>query len=58
MEDAQSKWTIVDNLEQWFDDAKVDLVNLGLVIDNKVRVPQGQLLFELRGSELQDHQHG
>jgi hypothetical protein len=47
MEDAQSKWTIVDNLEQWFDDAMVDLVNLGLVIDNKVRVPQGQRLFDL-----------
>jgi hypothetical protein len=47
MEDARSKWTTVDNLEQWFDDAKVDLINSGLVIDSKVSDAQGQLLSAL-----------
>ncbi len=47
MEEAQSKWTTVDNLEQWFDDAKVDLINSGLVIDSEVGDAHGQLLSEL-----------
>jgi len=47
MEEARSKWTTVDNLEQWFDDAKVDLIRSGLVINSEVRDSQGQLLSEL-----------
>ena len=47
MEEARSKWTTVDNLEQWFDDEKVDLIKSGLVIDSEVRDAQGELLSEL-----------
>ena len=47
MEEARSKWTTVNNLEQWFDDAKADLINSGLVIDREVRDEQGGLLSEL-----------
>ena len=47
MDEARSKWTTVDILEQWFDDAKVDLIKSGLVIDRDVRDAQGQLLSEL-----------
>ena len=47
MEEARSKWTTVNNLEQWFDDAKADSVNSGLVIDREVRDEQGRLLSEL-----------
>jgi hypothetical protein len=36
VEEAQSKWTNVNNLEQWFDrSAKADLMNSGLVIDQE-----------------------
>ncbi len=53
MEEARSKWTTVDKLEQWFDDAKVDLIKSGLVINSELRDSQGQLL-----SELDFHHHG
>jgi hypothetical protein len=47
MDEGRSKWTTVNNLEQWFDDVKVDLNNSGLVIDREVRDAEGLLLSEL-----------
>ncbi|KAI2492854.1 hypothetical protein MHU86_21695 [Fragilaria crotonensis] len=47
VEDARSKWTTHDNLQQWFDDAKKDLISTGLVIDREVRNGNGDLLSEL-----------
>lgn len=48
MEDARSKWTIHDNLQQcWFNDAKKDLISTGLVIDREARNENGELLSEL-----------
>jgi hypothetical protein len=47
MEEARSKWTTVNNLEQWFDDVKADLINSGLVIDREVRDEEGVLMSEV-----------
>ena len=48
MEDARSKWTTHDKLQQWFDDAKKqDLISTGLVIDRGKRNGAGELLSEL-----------
>ena len=47
MEEARSKWTTVSNLEQWFTDAKADLISSGLVIDSEVRDVDGNLLSEV-----------
>ena len=47
MEEARSKWTTVNNLEQWFDDVKADLINSGLVIDREVRDKDGALMSEV-----------
>ena len=47
MEEARSKWTTVNNLEQWFDDVKVDLVKSGLVIDREVRDAEGAFVSEV-----------
>ena len=47
MDEARSKWTTVNNLHQWFDDSKADLIKSGLVIDREVRDEQGELLSEL-----------
>jgi hypothetical protein len=41
MEEVRSKLTTVNNLEQWFDDAKADLIKTGLVLDHKVRDLEG-----------------
>jgi hypothetical protein len=46
-EEARSKWTTVSNLNQWFDDAKVDLINSGLVINREVRDAEGMLISEV-----------
>jgi hypothetical protein len=55
MDEGRSKWTTVSNLEQWFDDVKVDLINSGLVIDREVRDAEGKLLSELdfRSTEVE-----
>ncbi len=38
----------MDNLDQWFDDAKVDLIKSGLEINSEeIRDSQGQVLSEL-----------
>ena len=47
MEEAQSKWTTVSDLLQWFTDAKADLISCGLVIDSEVRDVDGNLLSEV-----------
>jgi hypothetical protein len=41
------KWTTHDNLEQWFDDVKDDILKTGLVIDQEVRALDGMLLSKL-----------
>jgi hypothetical protein len=47
MDEGRSKWTTVSNLEQWFEDVKVGLINSGLVIDREVRDAEGKLLSKL-----------
>jgi hypothetical protein len=47
MEEAGSKRTTVNNLEQWIDDVKDDLINSGLVIDREVRDKEGALMSEV-----------
>jgi hypothetical protein len=47
VEDARAQWTTHDNLQQWFDDVKMDLISSGLVIDREVYDENGLLLSEL-----------
>ena len=47
-EDARLKWTTFENLQQWFDDAKLDLIVSGLVVDDQeVRTESGELISEV-----------
>ena len=48
IEDARAQWTTYDNLNQWFDDVKKDLLGTGLVVDEKVLDKQGKVLSEVR----------
>jgi hypothetical protein len=47
VDDARAQWTTHQNLQQWFDDAKLDLIATGLCIDQEVRGADGILLSEL-----------
>jgi hypothetical protein len=47
VDDARAQWTTFDNLQQWFNDAKKDLIETGLVIDAEVRDRDGVLISEL-----------
>jgi hypothetical protein len=47
VEDASAQWTMHDNLNQWFDDAKKNLIETGMVIDKEVRDDDGTLESEL-----------
>jgi hypothetical protein len=47
VDDARAQWTTYTNLHQWFDDAKQDLINMGLVIDQEIRCSDDSLLLEL-----------
>jgi hypothetical protein len=47
MEECRSKWKKVNNLDQWFDDMKKDLIESGLADDREVQDSEGQLLSEL-----------
>ena len=47
MEETRAKWTTHDNLKQWFDDGKIDLVSTGLVFDKEIRGEDGALISEL-----------
>ncbi len=46
-DDARAQWTTQNNLEQWFDNAKRDLIETGLVLDKEVRDINGNLISEL-----------
>ena len=47
VEDARAQWTTYDNLDQWFDDVKKDLVATGLVEDKAVLDEEGKLVSEV-----------
>ena len=48
VDDARGQWTTQNNLQQWFDDAKRDLIQTGLVIDREVRCSvTGDLISEV-----------
>ena len=47
IDDARAQWTTYTNLQQWFNDAKRDLIDSGLVIDQEVRDGNGNLISEL-----------
>jgi hypothetical protein len=47
IEDARAQWTTHDNLCQWFDDAKKDLLSTGLVIDKEVLNEEGEMVSEV-----------
>ncbi len=47
VDDARTQWTTFDNLQQWFDDAKKDLIDTGLVLDTEKRDTNGVLVSEL-----------
>ena len=47
VEDARAQWTTYDNLDQWFDDAKKDLIGTGLVEDKVVLDKDGKLMSEV-----------
>ncbi len=43
VDDARAQWTTFDNLNQWFDDVKRDLLTTGLVVDEQVFNDEGGL---------------
>jgi len=47
VEDARAQWTTHDNLNQWFDDVKKDLISTGLVDDVMVLDDNGELVSEV-----------
>jgi hypothetical protein len=48
VEDARAQWTTQDNLNQWFDDVKKDLLATGLVENEIVYDKEGELVSEVR----------
>ncbi|KAI2500983.1 hypothetical protein MHU86_13457 [Fragilaria crotonensis] len=48
IDDARAQWTTHDNLNQWFDNVKKDLLGTGLVVDENVFNKDGVLVSELR----------
>ena len=48
VEDSRAQWTMHDNLNQWFDDAKADLLSTGMVLDQIELDENGGLLSEVR----------
>jgi hypothetical protein len=46
VEDARAQWTTHDNLNQWIDNAKQDLINTCLVIDEEVLDEKGAMVSE------------
>jgi hypothetical protein len=46
-EDARLRWTTYNNLQKWFDDAKIDLLASGLVLDQSVVNERGELISEV-----------
>ena len=47
VEDARAQWTTHDNLNQWFDDVKADLLSTGMVVDEIELDENGGLLSEV-----------
>lgn len=47
VEDARAQWTTFDNLNQWFDDVKKDLLRTGLVDDIEVLDEEGNIVSEV-----------
>jgi hypothetical protein len=47
VDDSRAQWTTYTNLDQWFDDAKKDLLSTGLVVDEKMFNDEGGLVSEL-----------
>jgi hypothetical protein len=47
IDDARAQWTTHNNLSQWFDDAKRDLIATGLAEDIEVYNDEGELVSEL-----------
>jgi hypothetical protein len=48
VEDGRALWTTHDNLNQWFDDVKADLLSIGMVVDEIELFENGRLLSEVR----------
>jgi hypothetical protein len=49
--DGCAQWTTFDNLQQWFDNGKKDLIKTGLVIRNGVSVSE----LDFRSDDVQQH---
>ncbi len=47
VEDARAQWTTYDNLDQWFDNVKKDLIGTGFVEDKVVMDEDGKLVSEV-----------
>jgi hypothetical protein len=47
VEDARAEWTTFENLDRWFTDAKQDVINSGLVIDETLLDEKGNIISEL-----------
>ena len=48
VEDARAQWTTYDNLNQWFDDVKKDMLATGLVENEIVYDENGEMVSEVR----------
>ena len=48
VEDARTQWTTYDNLKQWFDDVKCDLLATEMVVDEVELDENGVLLTEVK----------
>ena len=49
VEDARAQWTTHDNLNQWFDDVKKDLLVTGLLVEDEVVFgKEGEVVSEVR----------
>jgi hypothetical protein len=48
VEDARAQWTMYNNLNQWFDDVKSDLLATQMVVDEVELDENGVLLTEVR----------
>jgi len=47
IDDSRAQWTTFENLQQWFDDVKKDMIATGLVLDREIRDSNGKLVSEL-----------
>jgi hypothetical protein len=47
VDDARAQWTTYFNLDQWFDDAKKDLILTGRVADEEVFDDEGRLVSQV-----------